>query len=107
MPAPQVTPVQRLKGVEFGWYFALKADYKEAPIKDAATKLLLDDARATMAGRGVQKVVLIRGFDGYRRPIVGWLQGTKRDHAGLDIFSEQTINTGGKNVDTREDVSGP
>jgi hypothetical protein len=41
MPAPQVSAVQRIKGIEFGGYFALKSDYKNSPIREAAEGLLL------------------------------------------------------------------
>jgi hypothetical protein len=94
MPAPQVTPVQRIKGLEFGGYFTLKPDYKESPIKEAAEKLLIEDARAALSGRGKQKIVLLRGFDGLRRPIVGWTTGARSDHPGVDVISEHTIDTG-------------
>jgi hypothetical protein len=94
MPAPQVTPVWRIGGLPFGGYFALKPDYKEAPIREAAEKLLLDDALAALSGRGKQKVVLMRGFDALRRPILGWTTGTRADHPGVDVISEHTIDTG-------------
>jgi hypothetical protein len=94
MPAPQVSAVQRIKGIEFGGYFALKSDYKNSPIREAAEGLLLDDARTSLAGRGKQRVVLLRGFDTLRRPILGWTVGTKADHPNADVISEHTIDTG-------------
>lgn len=90
MPAPQVTPIQRVKGLE-GGYFHLKADYKDSPIREAAEAVLLEDARSTLKDQGKQEIVVVSGHDSLRRPIVGWLKGKKSQHVALNVISEHTI----------------